>query len=177
MTGIGIGLAVASRTPAVRWLAPIGGYLAAVITHAVWNASTVFGLVGFGLAYVVLMMPAFIGVGILAVWLRRSERLLLSEALTDAARRGLIPGTDIGWVVDLGARRQARRHARRHGGTEAAQLMVDYQQAVIELGFLHHRMLRGTAPKDWQVRGQRFLARIQELRPKLSFPGQVVPQR
>jgi ribosomal protein L15E len=98
-------------------------------------------------------------------------------AVADAARRGLIPATDIGWVVDLRARREARRHARRHGGAVAAQAMVEYQQAVIELGFLHHRMLRGTAPKDWQVRGRGFVERIQEIRPQLSFPGQVVPQR
>ncbi len=58
-----------------------------------------------------------------------------------------------------------------------AKAMRDYQQAAIELGFLHHRLLRGTAPKDWQARGQDFLARIQATRPGFAFPGQVVPQR
>ena len=55
--------------------------------------------------------------------------------------------------------------------------MRDYQQAAIELGFLHHRYLRGTAPKDYPVRGQDFLARINAIRPGIAFPGQVVPTR
>ena len=41
---------------------------------------------------------------------------MLTAALTDAAARGLIPATDIGWVVDLRARAAARRHARRPAG-------------------------------------------------------------
>ena len=55
--------------------------------------------------------------------------------------------------------------------------MRDYQQAAIELGFLHHRYLRGTAPEDFAVRGQDFLARINAIRPGIAFPGQVVPTR
>jgi hypothetical protein len=55
--------------------------------------------------------------------------------------------------------------------------MRAYQQAAIELGFLHHRYLRGTAPKDFAVRGQDFLIRINATRPGIAFPGQVVPTR
>ncbi|QYJ04319.1 PrsW family intramembrane metalloprotease [Nocardioides panacisoli] len=175
--GIGIGMAVASRRRPVRWLAPVGGYVLAVLTHAIWNASAVLGLGSFVLAYAVLLLPALVGIAVLAVWLRQSERALLSAALGDAAQRGLIPATDIGWVVDLRARRTARRHARLQGGAAAAQAMAEYQQAAIELGYLHHRVLRGTAPKDWQARGRRFTARIDAVRPRLSFPGQVVPER
>jgi hypothetical protein len=52
-----------------------------------------------------------------------------------------------------------------------------YQQAVIELGFLHSRYLRGTPPPDFAERGQEYVARIAEVRPSVSFPGQVVPAR
>ena len=38
--------------------------------------------------------------------------------------------------------------------------MRDYQQAAIELGFLHYRFLRGTPPPDYAARGQQFLQRI-----------------
>ena len=176
-TGVGLGIAVMSRTPAVRILAPVGGNLCAVAAHALWNGSTVFGFGSFVLAYFVLMVPAFAGMIGLAVWARTKERQMLTLALDDAAARGLIPATDIGWLVDLRARRIARRHARTQGGEQALDAMRDYQQAAIELGFLHHRLLRGTAPKDWQARGQDFLARIQAARPGFAFPGQVVPQR
>ncbi len=176
-TGIGIGLAVSSRSRSVRWLAPLGGYLLAVLAHGIWNGSTIFGFGSFLVVYVVIMAPALIGLIALAWWARETEAHVLRMALTDAAQRGLLPATDIGWVVDLRARREARRHARRQGGRDAERAMRDYQQAAIELGYLHHRLLRGTAPRDWQLRGQDFLGRIQAARPRIAFPGQVVPQR
>ena len=129
---------------AVRSWRPSLGYLLAVLAHATWNASTVFGFDSFVGVYLVLMVPAFVGDGGFAVWSRRSERRMLTAALGDAAQRGLIPATDIGWLVDLGARRAGRAFARQHGGKPASEAMRDYQQAAIELGFLHHRYLRGT---------------------------------
>ncbi len=176
-TGIGIGIAVTTRSPALRWLAPIGGYCLAVIAHGLWNGSTIFGLASFAGVYVVLMLPALIGLVWLGVWARRSERSMLAAALADASARGLFPATDIGWVVDLGARRAARTHARQYGGPQGLESMKSYQQAAVELGFLHHRLLRGTAPADYQLRGQDYLARINAVRPSIAFPGQVVPTR
>jgi len=176
-TGIGIGVAVASRSSTVRVLAPLAGYAVAVLTHGLWNGSTVFGVAGFGVVYVVLMLPALAGVLLLATWARRTEARVLTLALRDAADRDLLPATDIGWVTDLRARRAARAHAREHAGAAGARAMADYQQAVIELGFLHHRLLRGTAPPDWQARGADHVARIRALRPAVAFPGQVVPVR
>jgi hypothetical protein len=55
--------------------------------------------------------------------------------------------------------------------------MREYQQAAVELGFLHHRFLRGTAPRDFALRGQQYVARIGAARPFIAFPGQVVPPR
>jgi RsiW-degrading membrane proteinase PrsW (M82 family) len=176
-TGIGIGLAVSSRRPAVRWLAPVVGYACAVVAHGVWNGSTIYGAEGFIGTYVFIMVPAFAGLVWLAVWARRSERRMLTAALADAAQRGLVPATDIGWVVDLRARRQARAYAKQVGGKAAERAMRDYQQAAVELGFLHHRYLRGTAPADFAARGGDYVARINAVRPTIAFPGQVVPTR
>ena len=176
-TGIGVGIAVGARSPALRVLAPIGGYALAVLAHGLWNGSTIFGAGGFFGVYLVLMVPAFAGLVTLGVWARRSESRMLTAALADAAARGLVPATDIGWVVDLRARRTARQHAKQAGGPQGLAAMRDYQQATIELGFLHHRLLRGTAPADWQLRGQDYLSRINAVRPTIAFPGQVVPTR
>ncbi|WP_343906306.1 PrsW family intramembrane metalloprotease [Nocardioides aquiterrae] len=176
-TGIGVGLAVNARSGAARFLWPVLGYGCAVAAHATWNTSTVYGFDNFALLYVVLMAPAFFAVLGLAIWSRRSERRMLAAALADAAQRGLIPATDIGWVVDLRARRAARAYARRSGGRPAERAMREYQQAAIELGFLHYRLLRGTPPPDYAARGQQFLQRIDRLRPTIAFPGQVVPTR
>jgi hypothetical protein len=102
---------------------------------------------------------------------------MLTAALGDAAERGLIPATDIGWVVDLAARRQSRQFARRLGGQQGLEAMRDYQQAVVELGFLHSRYLRGSPPPDFAERGHDYVSRIAQVRPFIAFPGQVVPQR
>jgi hypothetical protein len=102
---------------------------------------------------------------------------MLTNALGDAAARGLLPATDIGWVVDLGARRRSRAFARERGGEAGERAMRDYQQAAIELGYLHSRYLRGTPPPDFAARGQEYVARIGSVRPTIAFPGQVVPTR
>jgi len=175
--GIGVGIAVGSRRGSVRLFAPLMGYVLAVLAHGLWNASTLYGITGFGGVYLFVMAPAFLGLIALAVWARRSERRMLTAALSDAAQRGLIPGTDIGWLVDLRARRTSRAHAKQYGGNEAHRAMRDYQQAAIELGFLHHRYLRGTPPPDFAARGQVYVARISAARPFVTFPGQVVPSR
>ncbi len=176
-TGIGIGLAVGSRSGAVRVLAPLAGYGLAVLAHGLWNGATLFGFGSFALVYAVLMFPALVGLGVLAVWARHSERRMLIAALADASQRGLIPATDIGWVVDLQGRRHARAHARQWAGPAGERAMRDYQQAAVELGFLHHRFLRGTPPPDFAARGQEHVARIAAVRPSIAFPGQVVPTR
>ncbi|HEX6148743.1 PrsW family intramembrane metalloprotease [Nocardioides sp.] len=175
--GIGVGIAVGSRSRAVRVSAPLVGYGLAVIAHGLWNASTLYGISGFAGVYLVLMAPAFLGMLGFAVWARSSEKRMLAASLADAARRGLIPATDIPWLVDLSARRACRAHAKEYGGPTAYRAMVDYQQAAIELGFLHHRFLRGTAPPDFAARGQAYVARIAAARPYVGFPGQVVPTR
>jgi len=175
--GIGVGIAVGSRSRVVRVLAPLGGYVLAVGTHAIWNGSTLLGFTGFVGVYVVLMAPAFVGLVALAVWARRSEKRMLAAALTDAAHRGLIPMTDIGWLVSLRARRASRAHTLQHGGPQAQRAMRDYQQAAVELGFLHYRFLRGTPPPDFGARGQDYVERIAAARPFVAFPGQVVPSR
>jgi RsiW-degrading membrane proteinase PrsW (M82 family) len=175
--GIGVGIAVGARRPVVRFLAPLVGYVLAVITHGLWNASTLYGVSGFAGVYLVLMAPAFLGLLGLAVWARSSEKRMLTQSLADAAQRGLIPATDIPWLVDLRARRTCRTHAQQYGGPTAQRAMADYQQAAIELGFLHYRYLRGTPPPDFAARGQEYVARIAAARPYVAFPGQVVPTR
>ncbi|MFC4786927.1 PrsW family intramembrane metalloprotease [Nocardioides sp. MAHUQ-72] len=176
-TGIGVGIAVMARRGWVRVVAPLAGYACAVAAHATWNSSTAHGLGSFAGVYLLLMAPALVAIVCLAVWSRRSERRMLTASLDDAARRGLIPATDIGWVVDLGARRRSRAYARAVGGKDAERSMREYQQAAVELGFLHYRFLRGTPPPDFAARGQEYVARIGAVRPSIAFPGQVVPTR
>ncbi|MGN0065794.1 MAG: PrsW family intramembrane metalloprotease [Nocardioides sp.] len=176
-TGIGIGLAITRRNRLVQWGAPIAGYVLAVLSHAAWNGAAVRDFGTFVLTYVLVMFPVFVTIVAFAVYRRTRERRLLAEALADAATRGLIPASDIPWLVDLAARRRARAWARQSGGDNHVKAMREYQRVAVELGFLHHRYLRGTAPEDYAVRGQEHLGALQLIRPYISFPGQVVPTR
>ena len=169
--GIGVGVAVLSRRRWVRWVAPLAGYCGAVLAHALWNASA-FLAEGrlFQLTYLFLMVPAFLVLVGFAVWARYREGRMLTRALTDCAGRGFLAHQEVPWLVRLAGRRAARRFARSHGGPAAAKAMGDYQQQAIELGFLHDRLLRGTAPTDFVHRGQAMVDRLAALRPCVVFP-------
>jgi RsiW-degrading membrane proteinase PrsW (M82 family) len=170
--GIGIGYAVATRSRFWRVVAPLLGYAAAVTAHAFWNGAAFFG--GgqyFAVAYLFLMVPGFLLAAGFAVWVRYREGQMLARSLTDAAQRGFIAPYEVPWLVRIPGRRAARAQARRVGGEQALRAMRDYQQQAIELGFLHDRYLRGTAPADVAARGQAMVDRLAALRPYVVFPS------
>lgn len=169
--GVGIGLAVGSRSRTVRVLVPLLGYALAVGAHALWNASLLIdGGSGALATYVLLMVPAFLAFAGFAVWARRREGVLLATALTDCARRGFLDVAEVPWLARIPGRRACREHARRTGGAEALAAMRAYQAAAIELGFLHHRYLRGTAPVNYAELGNEHVRRMAALRPALVWP-------
>jgi RsiW-degrading membrane proteinase PrsW (M82 family) len=170
--GVGIGIAVTTRSRPWRFLAPVLGYVAAVVAHGSWNGSAFFsGGRLFVLTYLSAMVPAFLLVAGFAVWARYREGRMLSRSLTDCARRGLIDGAEVPWLVRLPARRASRRFARERGGPVAEKVMREYQQQAVELGFLHDRFLRGTAPDDVGQRGAAMVQRLRALRPYVGFPS------
>ena len=174
--GIGLGLAVTTRNRVVQVVAPVVGYLLAVGAHALWNGSLLLnggaGAVG---TYLVLMVPAFLVVVALAVWSRRREGALLAASLTDCARRGFLHPNEVPWLTRIPARRTCRRHAAEVGGEAALTAMKLYQTEAIELGFLHHRFLRGTAPSNYRELGEAHVQRMFLLRPHLVWPSTGVP--
>lgn len=171
LMGIGVGYAVSTRSPFRRFLAPLLGYAAAVLAHALWNGSAFFeGGQFFLLTYLFLMVPAFLLFVAFAVWARRREGRVLTRALTDFANRGFVSHEEIPWLVRLHGRRASRRFAKETGGPDALRAMREYQQQAVELGFLHHRYLRGTAPSDFAERGQYMVDHLVALRPFVAFP-------
>ena len=109
--GIGIGVAVTARSREARVLAPLLGYLVAVLLHAIWNGSTmVADGRGFLIAYVVVMLPALAVLVVLATRARQQEGLIVERSLVDCARRGWVTPVTWRWPA-LAARRTARRAA------------------------------------------------------------------
>lgn len=169
--GIGIGVALQTRSRLVRFTAPLLGYIGAMLLHGLWNGSLTFGGAGaFMMAYVVAIIPALaalIGVG---AWVRSRERRMLEASLLDCAQRGWIHPAEIPWVASLQHRRGARKYARAHGGKTAERVLEDYQQTLTEMAFLHHRVMREQPPKDAAARMSEILNRAMWYRPQLILP-------
>jgi RsiW-degrading membrane proteinase PrsW (M82 family) len=171
-TGLGIGLALATRRPGVRVLAPILGFLAAVVMHAIWNGSTFWGGNGFLFAYSAILLPLLIVILAVAVWARSREGKMLTTALHQVAQMGWIRPDEIRWIARLSDRMSARAYAKRIGGKPAADAVRAYQQTMTEVAFLHHRAVDGTAPADLNQRMNALLQRAAWLRPYVVLPPQ-----
>ena len=170
-TGVGIGLSVMARGPALRVAAPLIGYAVAVLLHAIWNGSTVYGGQGsFWVAYAGIMLPVLVFLVAVAVWARRQEGRMLGSGLLECAQMGWIDPREVAWVARLSDRMAARSYARRVGGKPAVLALREYQQALTEMAFLHNRVIRGSAPRDFQQRMLEIRARAAALRPYVVLP-------
>ncbi|HEV7451940.1 MAG TPA: PrsW family intramembrane metalloprotease [Pseudonocardiaceae bacterium] len=167
MTGIALGLAARRRNRVVRVLLPVLGYLAAVVLHALWNASA--GLGAFLTFYSVIMVPLFGALIALVVWQRRREQRVVAAQLPGFASAGWIAPSEVPLLASLAGRRGWRYAVRRRAGEQAADAVRQYQNAVTELAFLHDRMQRGAVGPDtgrWHhdtltaLRAARDLARL-----------------
>lgn len=174
-TGIGIGVAVRSRKPIVKLIAPILGYCTAVLLHGAWNLSAASGLAGFASAYVLLQLPVFVGFATLAIVARRREGALVARHLAVYASTGWLTPAETAMLASLPARKDARNWAARTGGPDARQAMHDFQEVGSELAFLRERMARGTAPPDASTQEYAMLAHLSQLRhrflPRFAPPG------
>ena len=174
--GIGLGIAVASRSRLVQVGAPVIGYGLGVTAHALWNAALLLdGGSGAVATYFLLMVPGFLVLAGFAVWARRREGALLAAALTDCARHGFLHPNEVPWLARIPARRACRQYAETAGGEPALAAMKLYQAEAIELGFLHHRFLRGTAPANYRELGEAHVQRMFLLRPRLIWPPAAAP--
>ena len=141
--GLGVGALVVSRHP-VRYLAPVVGYVVAVVAHAAWNGSAFLGEGRyFVLTYLFAMLPGLLTLAGLAVWFRVREGRMLARSLTDLAGHGYLALEEVPWLVRLSARRTARSNAALRGGPMGERVMRDYQQQAVELAMLHDRVMRG----------------------------------
>jgi RsiW-degrading membrane proteinase PrsW (M82 family) len=170
MTGIGFGVAAQTRSAPVRWLAPVVGYLAAVLLHSAWNYSAVGGLGAFLTGYALIMVPAFALVVAVAVWSRRREGTIVASWLPAYARAGWLAPEDVAMLSSLRARRQAVEWAKGVYGERGAQALQAFQHAATELAFLRDRAERGTAQEDFTQRERLLLAEVARTRAAIAAP-------
>ncbi|WP_068797444.1 PrsW family intramembrane metalloprotease [Pseudonocardia sp. HH130630-07] len=145
MIGIAAGLSVASRSIGARVLALLGGYLAAVVLHALWNGASVLAASPgvFYEIYAFVMVPLFAGMFTLVVYARRREARIVAAQLPGFAAAGWIAPSEVPLLARLSRRRGWQALVRRRSGKAAAKAVAEYQAAVTELAFMRNRIARG----------------------------------
>lgn len=155
--GVGIGIAVASRSPAVRTTAILVGWACAMLLHGVWNFSALAGQEGFLEAYITFQVPLFLGFVGFLFWLRRREGRLIGQYLSAYADAGWLTYAEVSMLSHLTTRREARAWARSQGGAAARRSMTAFQDSASELALLRSRIVHGTAERDASERELRLL--------------------
>jgi protease PrsW len=160
MTGIGLGISARSGSKAVRVLAPIAGWLAAMALHGSWNGMSELAqstkqylILLYG--YFAVMMPIFFGMVGFALWLRSWEGRLTQRMLPEYVRSGWISPPEVASLATMGRRLSARVWARRVAGDAGFQAMRGFQFAATRLALLRDGLRRG-------LDGQDDLARVRE---------------
>jgi RsiW-degrading membrane proteinase PrsW (M82 family) len=160
MIGIGLGIAATARPGAARVLAPLAGYLAAVLLHATWNYSSLSGLQGFFTGYVVIMIPALlIAIGV-ASWSRRREGATVARWLPLYVQAGWLADEDVTMLASMPRRRQALRWVSQRYGVQAEHALRDFQNVATELAFLRDRVERGNDVPDFSARERDLLMQL-----------------
>ncbi|MEU9503477.1 PrsW family intramembrane metalloprotease [Streptomyces sp. NPDC048196] len=164
LTGLAFGIA-ATRYPrrrAARIALAALGLLTAVLLHAIWNAASSLGDIGFLLVYGLFMVPVFLALTALAVWARKQELLSLPGYLAPYITAGWLTPAEPDALASLKTRALARDIARRTEGPAAARAVTAYATAATALSFHRRRAhLRGPDP-DFTTREQYLLQRVRQ---------------
>ena len=122
MTGIGIGIAARTRSSKVRVIAPLIGYICAVLLHSLWNSSaTLGGANTFLIVYFLVILPILAATVAVVVWQRRREQRVVAAQLPGMAAAGWIADSEVSLLASLTGRRGWRAAVRKRAGGQAAK--------------------------------------------------------
>jgi protease PrsW len=143
LTGIGIYFALQRRSFAAKAGCILLGYLGAVIMHALWNGSSLFGAETYLLVYLVWMVPIFGLAIVLGVLSRRKEQRIVAAKLPGMVAAGVVYPNEATWLGSMRSRKLAIREAKRLGGRPAGKSVKRFAVQVVELAFVRDRIDRG----------------------------------
>jgi RsiW-degrading membrane proteinase PrsW (M82 family) len=164
MTGIGLAVALRSKSKVVRVVAPLAGYCAAAFLHMAFN-TTASLVQGRNLLFVYLgvAVPLVIGMVVFIIRQLFREGRLIRERLGDYVRVGWLPDGDPAALSRLRTRTRSLWHAL-FLGPQPLLATLRMQRAVTELAYLRDAMARGLVDQTGLQRERRLLARIRSLR-------------
>lgn len=168
--GIAIGISVARKTKAAKWLIGALGLATSVSLHALWNGSLSYGGgAGFLLSYLALAVVLVV-LATLTIVARNRQVKVLERSLHYVADRGWIHPAEIPYLSRFGYRKAARDYARANHGKNAARAVKRYQTLASEMAFLHDAVMSGRTKPHGIERTYALLDSMYELRPHLRFP-------
>jgi protease PrsW len=162
MTGIGLGIARTARQGSpLKFLAPLVGLGMAMFLHFIWNFSASFGAMFFA-AYIMVMVPAFLGVVAIIIFSLRKEGRIMREQLLPEMRSGLLPDREYSSVCTVSGRIGGALRAFASGGWKRSRARMRLHDAASELAFHRWRTARGIVPRRESVaeREGRHLAQL-----------------
>jgi protease PrsW len=160
MTGIGLAIALRSKSKIVRVVAPLAGYCAAAFLHMTFNTvSTFVSGTQLLLMYVFMALPAVIAMISFVVRQEFREGRLIQERLTDYVR--------VGWLPESDVRPMSRLRTRLRSiwqsvflGLDAFVATIKVQRAETELAYLRDAVTRGVVDDAGLLREKTLLAII-----------------
>ncbi|HYI58968.1 MAG TPA: PrsW family intramembrane metalloprotease [Microlunatus sp.] len=164
MTGIGLAVALRSKSKVVRVVAPLAGYTAAAFLHMTFNASaSLLQGTGLLLIYLFVAIPLVIGVVVFTVRQVLHEGRLIRTRLVDYVRLGWLPERDPAALARLRTRGRALWQAI-FLGPDVLLATVRFQRSATELAYLRDAMARGIVDDAGLAREKLLLHKVYGLR-------------
>ncbi len=167
MTGIGLGFArQAPKGSAWKLVAPVAGLCLAMGLHCLWNLSASLGAV-FLVIYVLIMVPAFLGVLGLIVFSLRKEGRIIREHLAAELASGFLDAKGYDALCSVRGRWGESCRALGRGNWRARK---QFHALASELAFHRWRTARGILPRTITAaaREAAYLQRLRELKARLG---------
>lgn len=170
MTGIGLGWARQSDNGFIKVTMPVLGFMLAMLMHGTWNASASLGLVGFIVAYFVIMIPAFVITLMTIFFALRREGRIVREFLYADYQNGMLTPHEYERLCSIRGRMGLSWNALNKQGFSGWRTRMKCNQAASELAFHRSRVKRGIVrnPHVAQEREHAYLQMLHELRRRLA---------
>src|SRR5213082_1537016 len=172
MTGIGLGWSRQSNNGFVKVVAPVAGFMLAILMHATWNGTATYGgAVGFFAGYFLIMGPTFIITLMVIFFSLRREGRIVREFLYPDYQRGFFDPLEYEKLTTIRGRMGLSWYAMTNKGFSGWQARRRYNQIASELAFHRSRVARGLVrdPNSAQQRENDYLYTLHELRQKLGM--------
>lgn len=165
MTGIGLAIAVKSKSKWVRIVAPLAGFCAAAFLHMAFNATSSFvSGIQLLLMYLFVALPALLALIVFIIRQLFAEGRLIRSRLTDYARVGWLPESDVEPMSKLRTRFRALWQSLFLDPPDTFLATLRLQRAETELAYLRDAMARGIVDDAGMQREKYLLARIRAVR-------------